>query len=143
MSVPSVTVVSFHGHHHRRRLAAAAEPGRGVWRVAVPLYSLWLHLPSPHPTITTPYAPWQVCAWLCLFIKDSRLAEIDSKEQPLPKPSAALQEVFGATFELAEILEVAIVSITIVSIAIVPRGRAHHHQPSPLTSHPHPHPAPT
>jgi len=48
----------------------------------------------------------EVCAWLCLFIKDSRLAEIDSKEQPLPKPSAALQEVFGATFELAEILEV-------------------------------------
>ena len=48
----------------------------------------------------------EVCAWLCLFIKDSRLAEIDSKEQPLPKPSPALQEVFGATFELAEILEV-------------------------------------
>ena len=47
------------------------------------------------------------------------MAEIDSKEQPLPKPSAALQEVFGATFELAEILEVAIVSIAMVSIAIV------------------------
>ena len=47
-----------------------------------------------------------MCAWLCLFIKDSRLDEIDSKEQPLPTPSAALQEVFGATFELADILEV-------------------------------------
>jgi hypothetical protein len=68
-------------------------------RAAVPLYLLWLHL-VPH------YLLWQVCAWLCLFIKDSRLAEVDSKEQPLPKPSAALQEVFGATFELAEILEV-------------------------------------
>ena len=67
--------------------------------MAVPLYLLWLHL-VPH------YLLWQVCAWLCLFIKDSRLAEVDSKEQPLPKPSAALQEVFGATFELAEILEV-------------------------------------
>ena len=36
----------------------------------------------------------EVCAWLCLFIKDTRLDDIDSKEQPLPTPSAALQEVF-------------------------------------------------
>ena len=90
MAVVSIAIVSL--------VAAATQPGRGA-RVAVPLYLLWLHL-VPH------YLLWQVCAWLCLFIKDSRLAEVDSKEQPLPKPSAALQEVFGATFELAEILEV-------------------------------------
>jgi len=49
----------------------------------------------------------EVCAWLCLFLKDGRVKGLEEIEsQPLPKPSAKLLEVFAATDELAEILEV-------------------------------------
>ena len=64
----------------------------------------------------------EVCAWLCLFIKDTRLQEIDCKEQPLPKASPQLEEVFKATWELADILEVCAPRGHRVGTAWAPRG---------------------
>jgi hypothetical protein len=47
-----------------------------------------------------------VCAWLCLFLKESRLADPTECElQPEPF-SPALKAVFDETYNLAEFLEV-------------------------------------
>uniref|UniRef100_A0A7S3ERY1 ATP-dependent RNA helicase Ski2/MTR4 C-terminal domain-containing protein n=1 Tax=Haptolina ericina TaxID=156174 RepID=A0A7S3ERY1_9EUKA len=50
----------------------------------------------------------EVCAWLCLFLRDARVQELDTSVVQPPKPSAAFEEVIAATKELATILEVEI-----------------------------------
>lgn len=49
--------------------------------------------------------PTEVCAWLCLFLQERRLANEGATEE-MPKPSAALEEVIGETLALAEMLDV-------------------------------------
>mmetsp|Transcript_64461 Transcript_64461/g.171886 ORF Transcript_64461/g.171886 Transcript_64461/m.171886 type:complete len:483 (+) Transcript_64461:1224-2672(+) len=49
----------------------------------------------------------EVCAWLCLFLKEVG-SDPASDGLQKPTPSAALAEVFGATKDLAEILEVSL-----------------------------------
>ncbi|KOO53705.1 superfamily ii RNA helicase [Chrysochromulina tobinii] len=51
-------------------------------------------------------SPGEICAWLCLFLKESRGNDISQSELKPPEPSAALAEVLAETDGLAEILEV-------------------------------------
>ena len=39
-------------------------------------------------------SPGEICAWLCLFLKESRGNDISQSELKPPEPSAALAEVF-------------------------------------------------
>jgi len=49
----------------------------------------------------------EIMAWLCLFLKEARgINDLSKAELSPPVPSAAFEEVLGATYELAEILEV-------------------------------------
>jgi len=48
----------------------------------------------------------EICAWLCMFLKDSRGQDITQADLPPPKPSASFEEVLYETESLAEILEV-------------------------------------
>ena len=49
----------------------------------------------------------EIMAWVCLFLKEGRGGQdLSQCELQPPVPSAAFEEVLGATYELAEILEV-------------------------------------
>jgi len=50
----------------------------------------------------------EVCAWLCLFLRDARVQDLDTSVVAPPKPSDALEEVIAETKHLAEMLEVEI-----------------------------------
>jgi len=51
-------------------------------------------------------SPGEICAWLCLFLKESRGTDLSESELRPPVPSAALEEVLGETDGLGEILEI-------------------------------------
>uniref|UniRef100_A0A7S0LTH6 ATP-dependent RNA helicase Ski2/MTR4 C-terminal domain-containing protein n=1 Tax=Coccolithus braarudii TaxID=221442 RepID=A0A7S0LTH6_9EUKA len=48
----------------------------------------------------------EVCAWLCLFLQERRLASTAKSAVELPDPPPSLQEVMSQTFALGEMLEV-------------------------------------
>ena len=48
----------------------------------------------------------EVCAWLCMFLKDSKGPELSTSELEPPRPSEGLADVIAYTKELAEQLEV-------------------------------------
>jgi len=50
--------------------------------------------------------PGEICAWLCIFLKESRGTDLSQSDLPPPTPSAAFEEVLRETDGLAEILEV-------------------------------------
>jgi len=50
----------------------------------------------------------EICAWLCLFLKETRGQDISQAELQPPKPSAAFEEVLQETDYLAEMLEVSL-----------------------------------
>lgn len=47
----------------------------------------------------------EVCAWLCLFIQESRGISLSHSELQPPEPSAALQDVISETMSLADHLQ--------------------------------------
>ena len=50
----------------------------------------------------------EICAWLCLFLRETRGTDLSQAELPPPTPSVALDEVLYESDGLAEILEVSL-----------------------------------
>lgn len=48
----------------------------------------------------------EVCAWICLFLKDARVQDLDESDLKPPTMSPALRQVFDETYNLASVLEV-------------------------------------
>ena len=48
----------------------------------------------------------EICAWVCMFLRDAKVQDMSACELQPPQPSAAFEEVLQATEGLAEYLEV-------------------------------------